>query len=284
VAQQIAKINSYGPAYQVSVAEMENLATKLQEPTMIGKSGGAPTFAVGMAVMFERVMPGKDALAIWYHFAIMFEALFILTTLDAGTRVGRFIFQDFLGTFIPKMKDTSSWIANITCTFLLVSAWGWFLYQGAIDAEGIAKSLWPIFGISNQLLAVIAFSLGTTILIKMGKTRYAWTTFIPLVFLTIVTFTAAIMKLFSPYAAGFIPFIQKQSAAIAAGLPDPQLKLAKRALFNAQVDVAITALFLILVTIILIGCIREWWLILTGRKPAALQESAYIALPSDPAP
>ncbi len=281
VEQQLAKINSYGPAYQVTLEEMKDLATKLQEPTMIGKSGGAPTFAVGMAVMFERVMPGKDALSIWYHFAIMFEALFILTTLDAGTRVGRFIFQDFLGTFIPKMKDTGSWSANIICTFLLVSAWGWFLYQGAVDAEGIAKSLWPIFGISNQLLAVIAFSLGTTILIKMGKVRYAWTTAVPLVFLTIVTFTAGLMKIFSPRAAGFLPEIEKQTAAIAAGLPEAQLKIAKHALFNAKVDVGITSLFLILVTIILIGCVREWWLILSGRKPAVLKESTYISLPPD---
>lgn len=283
VEQQIAKINSYGPAYQVTLPEMELLAEKLEEKTMIGKSGGAPTFAVGMAMMFEKVMPGKDALSIWYHFAIMFEALFILTTLDAGTRVGRFIFQDFLGTFIPKLKNTASWTANITCTFLLVAAWGWVLYQGALDPEGIAKSLWPIFGISNQLLAVIAFSLGTTILIKMGKVRYAWTTVIPLVFLTIVTFYAGILKIYSPKAAGFLPEIAKQKAAIATGLQQQDLEKAQHALFNAKIDIGITILLLCLVSIILIGCSREWWLILSGKKKSTIQEAPYIPLSNESA-
>jgi len=281
VEQQIAKINSYGPEYAVTLPEMEKLASDLQEPTMIGKAGGAPTFAVGMAVIFQKVFKGNDALSLWYHFAIMFEALFILTTLDAGTRVGRFILQDLLGTFVPKLKDTGSLTGNVTATFLLVSAWGYFLYQGAIDPEGIAKSLWPIFGISNQLLAVIAFCLGTTILIKMGRVRYCWITVIPMIFLTVVTFTAGWMKIFSPKAAGFLPAIAKMKAQIAGGLSPDALKVAERSLTNARVDVAITALFLFLVAAILIGCAREWWLILSGRKVSQLHESEYVAITDD---
>ncbi|QJE95379.1 carbon starvation CstA family protein [Luteolibacter luteus] len=278
VEAQIAKINSYGPEYAVTRAEMEQLAHDLGEPHIIGKVGGAPTFAVGMAHMFAKVIPGQTAISLWYHFAIMFEALFILTTLDAGTRVGRFILQDLLGQIVPKMRDTGSWGANVTATFLLVSAWGYFMYQGAIDPEGIAKSLWPIFGIANQLLAVIAFCLGTTILIKMGKARYAWCTFVPMVFLTAVTFTAGIMKIWSPKAAGFIPSIRKLEAAIAGGLEGAALEKAKTALLNAKVDVGITAMFLVFVAAIVIGCSREWWLLLRKEKKAVLHESEYVAL------
>jgi carbon starvation protein len=280
VELQIAKINSYGPTYAVTLEDMDNLAEELQEKTMIGKSGGAPTFAVGMAVMFQKVFKGKDALALWYHFAIMFEALFILTTLDAGTRVGRFILQDFLGTFVPKLKDTASWSANVTATFLLVSGWGYFLYQGAKDPAGIANSLWPIFGISNQLLAVIAFCLGTTILIKMGKAKYCLVTVIPMVFLTCVTFMAGYMKIFSAKAAGFLPAIEKHKALLGTELTDKKRELSEQAITNAWVDIGITGLFLVLVAAIIIGCAREWWLLLTGRKVAHLQESKYQTHPS----
>ncbi len=280
VELQIAKINSYGPTYAVTLEDMDNLAEELQEKTMIGKSGGAPTFAVGMAVMFQKVFKGKDALALWYHFAIMFEALFILTTLDAGTRVGRFILQDFLGTFVPKLKDTASWGANVTATFLLVSGWGYFLYQGAKDPAGIANSLWPIFGISNQLLAVIAFCLGTTILIKMGKAKYCLVTVIPMVFLTCVTFMAGYMKIFSAKAAGFLPAIEKHKALLGTELTDKKRELSEQAITNAWVDIGITGLFLVLVAAIIIGCAREWWLLLTGRKVAHLQESKYQTHPS----
>jgi carbon starvation protein len=280
VEMQLAKINAYGPTYAVTLDEMKDLAIRLDEPTMIGKAGGAPTFAVGMAVMFEKVFKGKDALSLWYHFAIMFEALFILTTLDAGTRVGRFILQDFLGTFVPKLKDTGSWSANVISTFLLVSAWGYFLYQGAKDPGGIAKSLWPIFGISNQLLAVIAFCLGTTILIKMGKVKYCLVTVIPMIFLTCVTFIAGWMKIFSPKAAGFLPEIVKHRALLETALSEKQRSYSEQTITNAWVDIGITSLFLILVTAIILGCAREWWLLLTGRKVAQLRESAYQTHPS----
>ncbi|MEI8039623.1 MAG: carbon starvation CstA family protein [Verrucomicrobiota bacterium] len=278
VTAQIDKINGYGPVYQVSLAEMQQLAADLREPTMIGRTGGAPTFAVGMASMFARVIPDKTALSLWYHFAIMFEALFILTTLDAGTRVGRFILQDLLGQVWKPLGHTGNWLGNITATGLLVAAWGFFLYQGAIDPEGIAKSLWPLFGISNQLLAVIAFCLGTTLLIKSGKTRYCWVTVVPLVFLTAVTFMAGWMKVFSPRAAGFLPAIRELERQLAAGVPAAKLPAMHTALFNARLDIAVVAVFLGFVAVITAGCVWEWWRILSGAKPAQLHEAPYVAL------
>lgn len=278
VAAQIEKINGYGPVYQVSLAEMQQLAADLREPTMIGRTGGAPTFAVGMAAMFAKVIPGKTALSLWYHFAIMFEALFILTTLDAGTRVGRFILQDLLGQLWKPLGNTGNWLGNITATGLLVAAWGFFLYQGAIDPEGIAKSLWPLFGISNQLLAVIAFCLGTTLLIKSGKTRYCWVTLVPLVFLTTVTFMAGWMKIFSPQAAGFLPAIRKLEQQLAAGGTAAQLKPVATALFNARLDIAVVVVFLGFVAIITGACMWEWWRILSGAKRPEIHEAAYVAL------
>ncbi len=278
VTAQISKINSYGPEYAVTLEQMQQLAKDLGEPNMIGKAGGAPTFAVGMAQMFAKVIPGKTALSLWYHFAIMFEALFILTTLDAGTRVGRFILQDLLGNISPKLGDTRSWFSNVLATALLVSAWGFFLYQGALDPAGIAKSLWPIFGISNQLLAVIAFCLGTVILIKMGKARYCWTTAIPMIFLTTVTFTAGWMKIFEPAAAGFLPAIRTLETQISGGLEGKALKAAQIALFNAKLDAVITIIFLVFVAFIVVGTARECWLLLTKRKAIVLKESEYVAL------
>ncbi len=273
----IDKVNSAG--FPVTLKEMQDLAKEMDEPTLIGKTGGAPTFAVGMAMMFHRVFNGSGLLAVWYHFAIMFEALFILTTLDAGTRVGRFILQDLLGQFHPKLRETSSLSGNVLASFLLVAAWGFFLYQGAVEPDGIAKSLWPIFGIANQLLAVIAFCLGTTILIKMGKVRYAWCTAIPLVFLTLVTFTAGLMKLFSAGAAGFIPAAEKISAAIAkGGLTPEDLANKERALFVTRVDIGVTSLFLVLVAIIVVGCVIEWARLLSGSKAIVLRESPAIPL------
>jgi carbon starvation protein len=281
VEAQIQKINAYGPPYQVTLGEMENLAANLQEPTIIGRTGGAPTFAVGMASMFAKVIPGKTALSLWYHFAIMFEALFILTTLDAGTRVGRFILQDLLGHVWKPLGQTGNWLGNISATGLLVAAWGYFLYQGAIDPEGIAKSLWPLFGISNQLLAVIAFCLGTTLLIKSGKARYCWVTLVPLVFLTVVTFTAGWMKIFSPKAAGFLPAVRKLQGQLDAGVPAAQLHAVERALFNARLDIAVVVVFLSCVAIITSACMWEWWRILRGTKPVEIHESPYVAL-ADP--
>src|SRR5215212_7999612 len=209
-----AKVTGLG--FPVTPAEMQALADSVGEKTMVGRTGGAPTFAVGMAHMFAGVIGSKAALALWYHFAIMFEALFILTTIDAGTRVGRFLVQDLLGSAYEPLRDTRSAIGGTLATALFVSAWGWFLYQGVVDPLVGINSLWPIFGIANQLLAVLALSLGTTVLIKMGRARYTWVTLLPLAWLLVVTVTAGLMKIFSPAPVGFLE--------IARGLED---KIAK---------------------------------------------------------
>src|SRR5213082_2430908 len=177
-AEVVAKVSAAG--FPVTEAEMQKLATNLGESTMFNRAGGAPTFAVGMAHMFARVSAKPTALALWYHFAIMFEALFILTTIDAGTRVGRFLLQDFLGNVWRPLGNTRSWTANFFSSVLLVAAWGWFLYEGVIDPLGGINSLWPLFGLANQLLSVIALCLGTTLLIKMHKVKYLFVTLVPL--------------------------------------------------------------------------------------------------------
>src|SRR6266571_388708 len=182
----VAKVSAAG--FPVTEAQMQKLATNLGESTMFNRAGGAPTFAVGMAHMFSQVSAKPSALALWYHFAIMFEALFILTTIDAGTRVGRFLLQDVLGHVLRPLGNTRSWSANFLSSVLLVAAWGWFLYEGVIDPLGGINSLWPLFGLANQLLSVVALCLGTTLLIKMHKSKYLFVTLVPLCFMCAVTF------------------------------------------------------------------------------------------------
>src|SRR6184192_4073279 len=191
----VQKVSAAG--FPVNESEMSILAQNLGEKTMFNRAGGAPTFAVGMAHMFAKLSASPTALALWYHFAIMFEALFILTTIDAGTRVGRFLLQDLLGNVWRPLGNTRSWTANFFCSVLLVAAWGWFLYQGVVDPLGGINTLWPLFGLANQLLSVIALCLCTTILIKMKKTRYLFITLVPLCFMCAVTFSAGYMKIFS---------------------------------------------------------------------------------------
>ena len=265
--------------FPVTVTGMEKLAADIGEKTMFGRVGGAPTFAVGMAQMFARAF-GPGWMAFWYHFAIMFEALFILTTIDAGTRVGRFILQDFLGGIWKPLGNTRSLPANVLASALLVAAWGFFLYQGVVDPLGGINTLWPLFGIANQLLAVIAFCLGTTILIKMGKARYLLVTVIPLLFLMSVTFAAGYIKLFDPNPKmGFISATKFYAGKIAAGGTEKEMKEWAAQQFNFTVDTAVTAFFLLAVAIIFLGCLREWIKLLSGSKKVVLNEEPYVALP-----
>jgi carbon starvation protein len=275
-AAVVAKVSTLG--YPVTTAQMTGLAASVGEKTMIGRTGGAPTFAVGMAQMFARVLGAKAALAVWYHFAIMFEALFILTTIDAGTRVGRFLVQDVLGLFSPKLGDTQSLAGNAVATGLFVAAWGWFLYQGVIDPLGGINSLWPIFGVANQLLAVIAFSLGTTVLIKMGRQRHAWVTLAPLAWLLAVTMTAGWMKIFSAAPVGFLALARGLAARIAAGGTPAELAAWRAQVLNNYIDAAVTGAFLVLVLIVVAASARVWWQLLAGRRAAGLREEPYVPL------
>ena len=260
---------------------MNQLATNLGEKTMFGRAGGAPTFAVGMAHMFSRISPSPTALALWYHFAIMFEALFILTTIDAGTRVGRFLLQDALGTVWRPLGDTQAWGANLLSSILLVGAWGWFLYQGVIDPLGGINSLWPLFGLANQLLSVVALCLGTTILIKMQKARYLFVTLLPLCFMCAVTSSAAYMKIFSPDPRlGFLSGadgLEKMAGTIAD--PVKAAEMARQAGIW-RIDALVAFAFVLLVFLIVAGSAIEWWRLLRGSKKIVLHESQFVALAS----
>jgi carbon starvation protein len=271
-----AKITALG--FPVTSAQMADLAASVGEKTMIGRTGGAPTFAVGMAHMFAGIIGSRAALALWYHFAIMFEAMFILTTLDAGTRVGRFLVQDLLGTVWTPLGNTRSFGAGALATALFVGLWGWFLYQGVIDPLGGINSLWPIFGIANQLLAVLALALGTTVLIKMGRVRYLWVTLLPLGWLLAVTMTAGIMKIFSPAPLGFLALAHSLEARLAAGGTATEIAAWSAQLFNNRVDAVVTGVFLVLVATVVLACARVWLQLLSGKRAADLREEPYVPL------
>jgi carbon starvation protein len=253
--------------FPVTEKQMEDLARSVGEHSMIGRTGGAPTFAVGMAQIFARSFGGlgQAGMAFWYHFAIMFEALFILTTIDAGTRIGRFLVQEVLGWMYRPWGQVQSSVGNVLGSVLFVAGWGWFLYQGVVDPEGGINSLWPIFGVANQLLAVMALGLATTVLIKMDRARLAWVTLVPLAWLVTVTFSAGWMKIFSPDPRlGFLSGMQRATEA-------GQTKLAAAQGINAGV----TAFFLILVVLVLGACARVWWRKFSGRSvPQLVEEKA----------
>ena len=298
-AATVAQVNSYGAPFHVTVEQMTALADTVQEKTLFGRTGGAATLAVGMAHIFAGLF-GKTMLGIWYHFALMFEALFILTTLDAGTRVGRYLIQDALGHVWKPLGDPGNLGANILASALIVAGWGYFLISGVHDPEGGTRALWPIFGIANQLLASIALCLATTILLKMQLTRQrrpavALVTLLPLAWLLTVTTTAAVQKVWHENPKiGFLaaaraldsklPALQQTAAAASAD----QLPAAKRAVKmnrtqqrNMRVDAFVTGGFLALVGAIVALSLREWALLLSRRKPAVLRETAPVWLPAD---
>jgi len=273
----VAKVSAAG--FPVTESEMTDLAQNLGEQTMFNRAGGAPTFAVGMAHMFARVSASPTALALWYHFAIMFEALFILTTIDAGTRVGRFLLQDLLGNLWRPLGNTRSWVANAFASLLLVAAWGWFLYQGVIDPLGGINTLWPLFGLANQLLSVVALCLGTTLLIKMGKARYLFVTLVPLLFMCVVTFSAGYIKIFSPDPN--LGLLASARSAIAKSVQAADANAAAVLVRQAamyRVDIFVAATFLVLVLLIVIGSAAEWYRLLAGRKRVELHEAAFVPL------
>jgi carbon starvation protein len=237
------------------------LTRDIGEHSLLSRTGGAPSLAVGMAEIFSRVLGGSFLEALWYHFAIMFEALFILTTLDAGTRVGRFMLQDVLGKLHPALGATGSLPANLFASAGIVAAWGYFLYQGVVDPLGGINSLWPLFGIANQLLAATALAAGTTILVKSAKPRWALAPALPLAWLLAVTMSAGWMKLFAADRhIGFLAQADYLAGQIAAGaVPAAKLREMHAFIWNARLDAGLTALFMVLVAIVVLDAARVWW-------------------------
>ena len=324
----MAKVTALG--FPVTVEHMNELASQVGEKTLFGRTGGAATLAVGMAQIFSKAVGGRW-LDLWYHFAIMFEALFILTTIDAGTRVGRYILQDLLGHIWKPLGDTRSLRANLLASGLMVGGWGYFLIQGVRDPLGGINSLWPLFGIANQMLAAIALCLATTIILKMqlqpiseggdprrpdsnekaetqgfaahappktiGKPVLALITFIPLIWLVAVTFTAGVEKIFHPDPRiGFLaqaqtltektPTLQNALDGANAARDVTAIDAAQEALranhtlqFNNDLDAAVAGVFLALVATIVCLSVREWILLLTRRKQAILHETDPVWLP-----
>jgi len=272
-AAAVQTITNWG--FPVTVQDMSTLAQNVGEQTLFWRTGGAPSLALGMAHIFASSGGGQTVIGFWYHFAIMFEALFILTIIDAGTRVGRFMLQDLLGHVAPPLGRTS-WMPGVLLTSaVVVGGWGYFLVQGVRDPLGGINSLWPLFGISNQLLAAIALCVATTILLKMHGARYMWITCVPLVWLVSATFTAAWQKIFSPIPAiGFLAQADRLEASLRAGTANAAAT--QTLIFNARLDAAVCGLFMVLVAVILIDSIRVWAGILLGSREARVNESPFV--------
>ncbi|MDR7000221.1 carbon starvation CstA family protein [Neobacillus niacini] len=277
VVQAAKTVSSWG--FTITPDALQTLANHVGEQTILSRTGGAPTLAIGMAVIFSKIIGGKALMAFWYHFAILFEALFILTTIDAGTRVGRFMIQDLLGTVYKPFAKTDAFIPNIIATAFCVTFWGYFLYQGVIDPLGGINTLWPLFGIANQMLAGIALLLGTTILYKMGKKAYVWVTLLPTTWLLIVTLTAGWQKLFHDNPKiGFLAHADIFSEANSTGkilAPATTAAQMKQVIINDYVDAALTAIFMIVVIVVLISALRIWFKVLTNHK-LPLHETPYV--------
>jgi len=253
-----ATVSSWG--FLITPEQLEAVARDIGEHSILARAGGAPTLAVGIAQILHQVLPGENTMAFWYHFAILFEALFILTAVDAGTRAGRFMLQDLLGNFVPALKKTESWGANVVATAGCVALWGWLLYQGVIDPLGGINTLWPLFGISNQMLAGIALMLGSVVLIKMKRQRYVWVTLLPATWLLICTTTAGLIKLLDPNpAVGFLALAKKYSDAQAAGqilAPAKDATQMSHVIFNAYTNATLTVLFLCVVLSVLFYALK----------------------------
>jgi carbon starvation protein len=254
--------------FVVTPQQLDALAAQMGEASLLSRTGGAPSLAVGMAGILGGVFTGAG-LALWYHFAIMFEAIFILTTVDTGTRVGRFMLQELLGYVWAPLGRTSWYPSVLLASLVVVAGWGYFLYQGVIDPLGGINSLWPLFGIANQLLGAVALCVGTTILIKMGKLRYAWVTLVPLAWLGVVTLTAGWQKVFSSAPAlGFLAH-----ARSLAGSTDPN---AGRMIFNDYLNAGLSVFFMAVVLVVIAASAKEWYLVAARRKEPRVNEAPYV--------
>jgi carbon starvation protein len=263
-----ATISSWG--FPVTAADMQALAYAVGEQTLFNRTGGAPAFAVGMAHIFSQSLGGPTVMALWYHFAVMFEALFILTILDAGTRVARFMIQDALGHIYNPLGRTSWYPSILSTSALIVASWGYFLWQGVKDPLGGINSLWPLFGIANQLLATVALCVATTIIVKLHRMRYAAVTLVPLAWLVSVTFTASWHKVFDANPrVGFLA--QAHSLATA-----PATAATAKLIFNNRLDAAVTAILVVMVALVLIESVRQWIGVLTGKQEVRVKESPFV--------
>jgi carbon starvation protein len=275
-AAAVATISSWG--FPVTVAQMSHLATQVDEATLFGRTGGAPSLALGMAHIFARSGGGEAILSFWYHFAIMFEALFILTIIDAGTRVGRFMLQDLLGHIYKPLGKTGWMPGIIISSAAIVGAWGYFLYQGVVDPLGGINSLWPLFGIANQLLAAIALCVATTVFIKMHGAKYVWVTTAPLVWLVAITFTAGWEKIFSsePHL-GFLAQADALQAALGEGKVAASAVASTQAqIFNNRLDAAVCGIFMLLVAVTILDALRVWYGLLRGTRSKVSAETPFV--------
>jgi carbon starvation protein len=272
VETAVATIRTWG--FTLEPGRMAELASAVGEKSLLGRTGGAPSLAVGMAQIFSGVF-GQGLMALWYHFAIMFEALFILTTVDTGTRVGRFMLQELAGHVWRPLGRTSWYPSIIFVSAAIVAGWGYFLVQGVLDPLGGINSLWPLFGISNQLLAAVALCVGTTLLIKSGKARYAWVTLLPLAWLLCVTLTAGWQKVFAAdVRLGFLAHAAATAGEIAAGAIDPAR--GGRLIFNDRLDATVTVVFMVATILVVAASAREWFLVLARGKPAVVKETPFV--------
>jgi carbon starvation protein len=268
-----------GWGYPLSAETMTSLAHSVGEQTLWNRAGGAPSLAVGMAQIFSHTIGGERLLSIWYHFAIMFEALFILTVLDAGTRVGRFMIQEIGGRVWKPFGRLNWYPATLLSSALIVGAWGYFLYQGVIDPHGGINSLWPLFGISNQLLAAVALVVATTVLLKMDRLKWIWVTVVPMIWLVVITMTASYQKIFSANPRiGFLSFANVLAAQVAAGkIPAAKIADTQHVIFNQRLDAAVTAVLAFMILFLVVEAIIQWHAILSREKQPILHETPYVA-------
>jgi carbon starvation protein len=271
-----ATISGWG--FPLAPEMMAKLAHNVGEQTLLNRAGGAPSLAVGMAQIFSNSIGGERLLSIWYHFAIMFEALFILTVLDAGTRVGRFMVQELAGRVWKPLGRTNWMPGVILSSGLIVGMWGYFLYQGVIDPLGGINSLWPLFGISNQLLAAVALVVATTILLKMGRLKWIWVTVGPMIWLFVITMTASYQKIFSANPRlGFLSYANLLAGQIASGkIAAAKVVETQRLIFNQRLDAAVTAVLATMILVLLVEALVQWYAILWGRKEPVLHEAPFV--------